>query len=170
MAEINLIESKRRGRSFRYAPLILWIGVIFILSSGHGSMKETSRFIRPLLEFIFPGAPEQTLLIYQGFVRKFAHFAEYSALAFWAARAFWNSSIEFLRKFWHFVSFVLVLLIAAIDEYNQSFNSLRTGSIYDVLIDLSGGLLMILLLLVFKKNHKKTVAGKTADLSFKKNT
>lgn len=165
MAEINLIESKRRERFFRYAPLILWIGVIFILSSGQGSLKETSRFIRPLLEFIFPAASEETLLIYQGFVRKLAHFAEYAALAFWAARAFWNSSVEFLWKFWHFVSFALVLLIAAIDEYNQSFNSLRTGSIYDILIDLSGGLAMILLLTLFKKSHKKTV-----ELSIRKNT
>ena len=36
-----------------YAPLFLWIGVIFYFSSGQGSMAETSRFIRPLLEFLF---------------------------------------------------------------------------------------------------------------------
>ena len=150
MAETNLNESKRRGRFFRYAPLVLWIGVIFIMSSGQGSMKETSYFIRPLLEFIFPGATDENLLIYHGYIRKFAHFAEYAALAFWASRAFRSSSIVFLQKFWQFAAFILVLLIAAIDEYNQSFNSLRTGSIYDVLIDISGGLFMILLLVSYK--------------------
>ncbi len=150
MAETNLNESKRRERIFRYAPLVLWIGVIFIMSSGQGSMKETSYFIRPLLEFIFPGATEETLMIYHGYIRKFAHFAEYAALVFWASRAFRSSSVIFLQKFWQFAGFILVFLIAAIDEYNQSFNSLRTSSIYDVLIDISGGLTMILLLVFYK--------------------
>ncbi|MGI8883028.1 MAG: VanZ family protein [Pyrinomonadaceae bacterium] len=150
MAHNNFIESKRRGRFFRYAPLFLWIGVIFFLSSGQGSTTRTSPLIRPLLEFIFPGATEEILIIYQGYIRKFAHFAEYAALAFFASRAFWNSAIVFLRKFWQLAAFVLVFTIAAIDEYNQSFNSLRTGSVYDVLIDLSGGLIMILLLVFYK--------------------
>ena len=150
MTQDNLIESKRRERFFRYAPLVLWIGVIFFLSSSQGATTRTSPLIRPLLEFIFPGATEEILIIYQGYVRKFAHFAEYAALAFFASRAFWNSAIEFLRKFWQLAAFGLIFTIAAIDEYNQSFNSLRTGSIYDVLIDLSGGLMMILLLVFYK--------------------
>ena len=147
----NLQKSKWRGRIARYAPLILWIGVIFYLSSSQGAMSNTSRFIRPLLEWFFPLAPEETLQIYHGYIRKFAHFAEYAALAFLAARAFRSSSIELVRKYWFVFALSLVVLIASIDEYNQSFNVLRTSSMYDVLLDVSGGLTIILLLWLFKK-------------------
>lgn len=147
----GLQKSKRRERFIRYAPLVLWLGVIFFLSSGQGATTQTSRFIRPLLEFLFPNAADETLSVIHGCIRKFAHFAEYAALAFLASRAFWGSSINRLRKFWWLAAFILIALTASFDEYNQSFNSARTGSVYDVFIDLSGGLTMILFLAFFKK-------------------
>ena len=147
----KLQTSKWRGRLFRYAPLLLWISVIFYLSSSNGAMSNTSRFIRPLLEWLFPLTPEETLQIYHGYIRKFAHFAEYSALAFFASRAFWSSSIEIFRKYWFIFAFGLVVCIASIDEYNQSFNVLRTSSIYDVLLDASGGLTIVILIWLFRK-------------------
>ena len=154
MTKTDLLN-KRRERILRYAPLFLWIGVIFYLSSTQGSMSNTSRFIRPLLEWIFPLAPEETLQIYHGYIRKFAHFAEYAVLGFFASRTFWSSSAKFLQRFWYVFSLAFVLLIASIDETNQSFNAARTGSIYDVLIDTSGGLTMILLFPIIKLFVKK---------------
>lgn len=148
-------SNKWRGRILRYAPLILWLGVIVWTSSGSASMTNTSRIIRPLLEFLFPEAPDATLLIYHGYIRKFAHFAEYAALAFWASMAFSTSSVKFLQKYWYLAAFVLVALIASIDEFNQSFDASRTGSLYDVLIDISGGLFMILVFAVIKNLWQK---------------
>lgn len=143
MTQIDLQKSKRRERILRYAPLVLWIGFVLFLSTGQASMSNTSRFVRPLLEFIFPNAPEETLLVYHGYIRKLAHVTEYAILAFWACRAFSSSSQKLLRRFWFIFSFVLVLLVASIDETNQSYIASRTGSIYDVLLDSSGGLAMI---------------------------
>jgi VanZ family protein len=140
-----------RGRFFRYAPLILWIGVIFVASSNTGSMSNTSRFIRPLLEFLFPGTPEEILVVYHGYIRKFAHFAEYSGLAFFASRAFYGSANKWLRKFWYVFALALIVLVATADETNQSFLASRTSSVYDVLLDSSGGLTMILLFAAIKK-------------------
>ncbi len=172
-----------RERLWLYAPLFLWIGVIFYLSSSQGAMSNTSRFIRPFLEWMFPFATEETLQIYHGYIRKFAHFFEYAMLGFFASRAFWlsgrnpsvsagveqhtpsrscfclqNPSVSAgveqhslsrwgfcLQRFWYLFAFLLVVLIASIDETNQSFNAARTGSIYDVLLDASGGLTMIFL-------------------------
>ncbi len=158
MTEKKINKSDWRGRILRYAPLILWLGVIFWTSTGLASMSNTSRVIRPLLDFLFPDATDATLLIYHGYIRKFAHFAEYAALAFWASLAFSTSSVRFLQKFWYLAAFVLVALIASLDEFNQSFNATRTGSIYDVLIDISGGLFMILLFAGIKKigGNRKT--------------
>lgn len=143
-------NNKWRGRIFRYAPLILWIGVVLFASTTTGSMNNTSLIIRPLLEFLFPNAPEATLVIYHGYIRKMAHLTEYGILAFWASFAFSNSSVKFLRKYWYFPAFAIVVFIASIDEYNQSFDISRTGSIYDVLLDTTGGLLMILFISFIK--------------------
>ncbi|MFN2391489.1 MAG: VanZ family protein [Pyrinomonadaceae bacterium] len=150
MAGINLLKENRRERIFRYAPLVLWIGVIFFASTMLGSMSNTSRFIRPLLIFLFPNAPEETLVIYHVYIRKFAHFAEYAILAFFAARAVSGSSVKILQKFWFVFAFVLVVLVASIDETNQSFNSTRTGSMTDVLLDCSGGLTMIIFFYIYR--------------------
>ncbi len=154
----SLQKSKRRGRIFRYAPLLLWIGVILFASTTLGAMSNTSRIIRPLLKFLFPNAPEETLIIYHNYIRKAAHFTEYAGLAFFAARAFSSSSKKFLRKFWFAFAFVLVAFIASIDETNQSFNSARTGSVYDVLLDCFGGLTMILIFYLVKTNRIRTNA------------
>jgi VanZ family protein len=151
MAQVDLQKSKWRGRSVRYAPLVLWIGVIMFLSSGQGAMSNTSRFVRPLLIFLFPDAPEEILNVYHGYIRKLAHVAEYAMLAFWAARAFINSNQNFLRRSWFVGSFILVLAVASIDETNQSFLASRTGSIYDVLLDAAGGTAMILIFYLWTK-------------------
>jgi VanZ family protein len=157
MFQTNLKTSKRRGRVSRYAPLFLWIGVIFFLSSGQGAMSETSLYIRPLLLFLFPNAPEETLAIYHGYIRKFAHFAEYAALAFFAFRAFSSSSNEFLQKYRFFVSLILVFSIASLDEFNQSFLTSRTGSFWDVLLDTFGGLTILMILYFWTSEKNKEV-------------
>ncbi|HQU81579.1 MAG TPA: VanZ family protein [Pyrinomonadaceae bacterium] len=148
-------KKKWRGRIIRYAPLILWTGTVFLASSTTGSMSNTSLIIRPLLEWLFPNTPADVLTIYHGYIRKFAHFFEYSVLAFFAARAFSNSSIVFLRKYWTIFAFLMVAAIASTDEYNQSFNTARTGSVYDVLLDCAGGLTMILLISLYKNKTSK---------------
>ena len=140
-----------RGRIIRYAPLILWVAIIFTASSTAGASQNTSIIIRPLLEWLFPAASAATLDIYHGYIRKCAHFTEYGVLAFFASRAFWSSSVQILRRFWFVFAFLTVFSIASIDEYNQSFNILRTGSFYDTLIDASGGLFALIVLYIIKK-------------------
>ncbi len=151
-----LQKSIWRGRFFRYAPLILWLGVILLASTSVGAMSKTSLIVRPLLHFLFPSASEETITFYHGFIRKLAHLTEYSILAFWASRAFWNSAKPFLQRYWYLFSLLIVVAVALIDEYNQSFDSLRTSSIYDVLLDALGGAVMIGFLSVFNHLSKKS--------------
>ena len=155
MDDFNL-RSKRRERIFRYAPLILWIGLIFFLSSGQASMPQTSRFIRPLLEFLFPNSPEEIYAAYHAFIRKFAHFFVYAVLAFWSWRALKDSSKAFVRKFYYVLSLALVLLVASIDETNQSYNAARTGSVYDVALDFASGLTVIIIIYLTTR-HKTRI-------------
>jgi VanZ family protein len=136
----------------RYVPLVLWIGVIFFLSSGRGASGRTSLIIRPILEFLFPNAPEETLIFYHGAIRKCAHFTEYAVLGWLACRAF-LTRIE-TRWLVAATSLGLVVLIASLDEFNQSFNPLRTSSPYDVAIDVSGGTVAILLYFFLTRNRR----------------
>ena len=119
-------------------------------------MSQTSRFIRPLLEFLFPAAPEETLHLYHGYLRKFAHFAEYAILAFLALRAFATSSSAAVQKYRYLLSLAVVVLIAAIDEANQGFSAARTGSAWDVLLDISGGIVMITVMWVLGRPSVQT--------------
>ncbi|MBP7416952.1 MAG: VanZ family protein [Pyrinomonadaceae bacterium] len=140
----------RRVMLWQYAPVVFWIAVIFYLSSDMGSMSQTSRFIRPLVEFLFPAAPEQTLIIYHSYIRKAAHFTEYAVLAFLAVRALSISATVRLHKWRYILPLLLVTGIAAIDEFHQSFEISRTGSIQDVMLDISGGVVMITMLFLLK--------------------
>jgi len=133
----------RRGRIIRYAPLLLWLGVIFFLSSPEGSFAQTSRIIGPLLNFFFPNMPEATKLLVHGYVRKTAHFTEYAVLAFLAVRAFSGSTSFMLQKWRYILPLILVAVVASLDEFNQSFEASRTSSVWDVMLDISGGLAMI---------------------------
>ena len=126
--------TKWRDRIWLVAPLFLWIGVIFYLSSGQGSFEQTSRFIGPLLAFLFPDVPPETLAGYHGFIRKSAHFFAYAILGLLAFRAY-----RWFRG-WPALALSIVLAVAVLDELNQSFNDQRTGSPADVLLDFTGGL------------------------------
>lgn len=157
---MNFTRSKRRGWFSLYAPLFLWIGVIFLLSSGSGSLSATSKFIRPLLLFLFPNSPEETIQLMHFYIRKAAHFTEYAILALWAMRAFTRGAVEWLKAHPYIFSILLVAAIALLDEFNQSFNPARTGSGWDSAIDISGGVFsLIVWYLAAKWFERKNLQG-----------
>jgi VanZ family protein len=118
---------------------------IFFASTGEFSAANTSRIIGPLLRWLFPGISDENLVFAHFLTRKAAHFTEYAILAWFAARAFTTSSDQALHRRWFLISLALVVLYALSDEYHQSFVASRTASIYDSLIDMSGGLTSLLL-------------------------
>lgn len=128
-----------RGRLWRYGPLVAWVAVIFFASTGNLSASNTSRIVRPLLLWLFPAITEPELMQAHFFVRKAAHFTEYAVLALLAARAFLSSSRVWLRRRWPVAAFALVAACSLLDEYHQSFLDTRTGTVYDSLIDMTGG-------------------------------
>jgi VanZ family protein len=134
----------RRGLISAYAPVFLWVAVIFFLSSDSGSMTQTSRFIRPLVLFFFPDISEASLQIIHAAVRKSAHVIEYAVLALLVLRAVWTSQIEVLRRYRFVIPLIFVVVIASIDEFNQSFSSARTGTFQDVIFDAAGGTIALL--------------------------
>lgn len=136
---------KTRSRILRYAPLVLWLLLITFASTGEFSAMNTSRIVRPLLLWLFPDLSEARIQLAHLLIRKAAHFIEYAVLGWLAARAFATSSRDLLRRHWFFVALLLVVFQAVIDEYHQSFVGTRTGSLYDSLIDIVGGLFALIM-------------------------
>ena len=147
-------SSSWRGRLWRYAPLVLWIAFIYFASTGAMSASNTSRIIGPLFRWLFPNITEAQLLFVHFTVRKSAHFTEYAILALLAARAFIPSTRRFLRQRWFVAALALVVTVALLDEYNQSFNAARTGTIWDSMIDISGGALALIVFSLWRTRRR----------------
>ena len=131
-------------RVLRYGPLLIWLTFIFFASSAEFSAINTSRVIGPLLRWLIPGITEERLAFAHFITRKTAHFTEYGVLAILAARAFSSSSKIYLRSAWFWWALLLIAVYALLDEFHQSFVPSRTPSIYDSLIDITGGLTILL--------------------------
>lgn len=144
-----------RQRLVRYAPLLVWMALIFFASTGELSASNTSLIVRPLLLWLFPDISEHGLELAHSFTRKIAHFIEYAILSLLAARAFSASHLQFLRRFWFVISLLLVALYAFSDEFHQTFVPARTGSIYDSLIDIAGGLTALVLFALWRRRAKR---------------
>ena len=129
-----------------YLPLIAWLGFISFASSGSFSAGNTSRIIGPLILWLFPKTSPETLAVIHFTTRKIAHFTEYAILGFLAARAFRTSPRPAIRQRWFLICVTLVVVYALIDEFHQSFVPSRTGSIFDSLIDMAGGLTALLII------------------------
>ena len=166
--EKSELEGRARGwsRLRRYAPLVVWMGFIFFASTREFSASNTSQIIGPLLRWLFPDISEENLVLAHYITRKIAHFIEYAILAWLAARAFVTSSRQALRQWWFFAALLLIVLYSLSDEYHQSFVPTRTGSIYDSLIDMSGGLAALLLYALWRRRAgNKNDDRKLADLT-----
>jgi VanZ family protein len=138
----------------RYVPLVVWLCFITYASSDEFSASNTSRIIGPIVLWLFPNTSTETMTIIHLIVRKIAHFTEYGILGYLAVRAFRTSPGTYLSRYWFVLSFSIVVLYALIDEYHQSFVPSRTASIYDSLIDMTGGLTVLLLLRLWYRERQ----------------
>jgi VanZ family protein len=152
-------NSRTRRRVWRYGPLLLWIAFISFASTQEFSAANTSRFIRPILLWLFPNITEATITTVHFVVRKAAHFTEYAILARLAFRAFVTSSHTFMKRRAFQLSLVLIVSYSLLDEFHQSFVSSRTASIYDSFIDIAGGVAALLIFWSYDKRTRKRQAG-----------
>ena len=128
---------------------------ISFASTGEFSAANTSRIIRPLLLWLFPGISNEHLDLAHLLVRKLAHFSEYALLAILAGRALRTSSHQILSQFWIKWTILLVSIYALLDEYHQSFVPSRTASLYDSLIDIAGGVTALLFYAIWTKRRTR---------------
>jgi VanZ family protein len=129
-------------RKFKYwAPVFLWMSVIFWMSTGTFSAQNTSMIIEPILYFLMPSISPEKVAMIHGVMRKLGHVTEYFILGILLFRAFRGGLKELRNLRWALSSLLVVVLYAAGDEFHQSFIPARTASLFDVGIDTFGGIL-----------------------------
>jgi|SRR5215831_2636330 VanZ family protein len=128
------------SRVSRYGPLVAWAVLIFI-GSGNVLSAEHTSIVLPILKWLFPSASRQSLATAHFLIRKAGHLTEYAILASLAARAFRHSWHQALRSHWFWLSLLFAIAYSLSDEFHQSFIPSRTASIYDCMIDTTGGLI-----------------------------
>jgi len=121
----------------------LWIATVFSFSTDHFSAEATSRYLGPLVRWMFPMLSAEAQQLVESMLRKAAHPFEYAVLAALSYRALRESSAV-----WRSAGFALALVfaVAVADETHQAFAVARTGSAIDVSIDVAGGAAALLLL------------------------
>lgn len=135
----------------------VWAVVISTLSTDTFSSEHTSRFILPVLRWLFPHAGPDALEIMHAVIRKTAHLSEYfilSTLLFLAQRG----DNRWWKLRWAVWAIVMCAGYAALDEFHQSFVPSRTASPWDSLIDTTGASVAQAVIWMWHR-AKETVAG-----------
>jgi VanZ family protein len=122
---------------------ILWLIVIAIESTQYLSAHNTSRFLFPLLHYLF-GLTRQQFEPVHFFMRKGGHVFGYGLLSILLFRA-WRETLPVLGNpkwtfRWASVAVLGTALVASLDEWHQSFLPSRTGTPRDVLLDTCAGI------------------------------
>jgi VanZ family protein len=143
---------------FKYwLPVLFWMALIFSASSDVNSFAHSSRLIAPLLHWLFPQMPDDTVYLMVLIVRKCAHLTEYAVFALLLWRAL-RKPVKNDSRPWNWrearLALLMVALYAASDEFHQCFVPTRTALVSDVLVDTAGGVAGLLALWIIGRWRK----------------
>jgi len=158
----NIVNSSPRSRRDRHhvikawIALILWLIVIAIESTTYLSSENTSRFLYPVLHFLF-GINYAAFEPWHHFLRKCGHVFGYGLLSILLFRA-WRETLPTIRgENWRFrwasIAVMGTALVASLDEWHQSFLPSRTGTVRDVVLDTCAGIAAQLLVFLFLRQR-----------------
>lgn len=154
-------------KKYRYVILctvLCILAVLFIFSNSLKSGEESNEISSGMADKIltFFGIEDNIdPALFHKIIRKTAHFTEFAVLG--ACLSLLMFSIENLTGRYHISAITLAALLTAVtDEFIQNFTG-RSSMVSDVLIDFSGALtgilLMVLLLMLICRKGKKNAAS-----------
>lgn len=132
-----------------FIPALIWMIFIFIMShtNGNDSSNQSNFIAEIILKFIDIDVETLTFLI-----RKAAHMSEYAILLL---LIYYGLSNTITYKYNLLTSLATTFIYACSDEFHQLFIPGRSGQFKDVLIDTSGGLVMLLIIYLWQR--KKSI-------------
>jgi len=140
-----------------WLPPIVAVALIFVESTKTFSAKNTSSWLRPIVEWFFGHIEDSRWDALHYLLRKLGHICGYGFVCLTFLRA-WLLTLG--RKpylsvsKWRLGSCALAVastvVIASLDEWHQTFLPSRTGTVSDVGIDTLGAVLICALLWLFR--------------------
>jgi VanZ family protein len=139
-----------------WTPVIAWLLLIYAGSTDLLSATHTSRFLVPFFLWLDPNISPATLEMVQLIVRKLGHLTEYAILAGLLWRALHSGTNLRMRLSILFIAVLLPSAIFAVtDEFHQSFVASRTASPIDVMIDIGGALIGLMICWMFTRKKSR---------------
>jgi VanZ family protein len=134
------------GRLIRtWWPVVVMIAVIFLESTPSFGSDHTSGPLRMIYQALFGHVTDDRWEIIHHYIRKTGHFVGYGLVGLSWLRAWRITRLDWRFRTCALFAMIATALIASADEFHQSFLPNRTSSPWDVLIDCSGALGMLLI-------------------------
>lgn len=148
----------KRKMCFRVAFAILVIGImiaVFLFSSQSGgdSNHLSKGILEQIFEFFNVNADPLKLDQYNLVLRKIAHFSLYFLLGTGTMGFLLTTSLKVKYSF--VLSLLFCILFAATDEFHQFLSGTRNGNPLDILLDSSGALIAISLLIFIRVRKQR---------------
>jgi VanZ family protein len=147
-----------------WLPSIAWAALISWASTDMFSASHTSRFILPLLHWLFPHAGPETLERLHFLIRKSAHFTEYFVFSFLLLRAV-RGKYRGWRIRWALAALTIAAGYSAFDEFHQWFVPSRTASPWDSLLDTTGAATAQFVLWIWFRLHGRSHADAEDEIA-----
>jgi len=129
--------------------------VMFVLSTDTFAAEHTGAALWYVLTGLVPPVTYEQYTRLHFLLRKAVHLTEYAILACLLLRAFRAGAAGAWHWRWATLTLLLVTVHAGLDEYHQAFTQSRTSSVADSVLDISGGLVALVLLWL----RRRTSAG-----------
>ena len=152
--------------------VLAWMGLIFVFSARNADLSTNDsnlvgwfigRHFVPGFADWTEAARHEFVENIDFFVRKTAHFLEYTVLGVLVGNAVCNAKIGPLKEF--VVSWLMCILYAATDEIHQYFVPGRACRLMDVAIDSAGALVGVAIFAMILTACKRT-GRKSGECSF----
>ena len=143
--------------------MVVWMVVVFTMSTEVGSSEHSGRMLYSVLRFIDPHMSFATMERVHFLARKMGHVTEYAVLAVLTLRALRVlGDVPVARWSWPiaFVALGMSAAYGATDEIHQLFVPTRGPSVHDVVIDSCGAAVGLALAFWWKRSR---TAGFAAD-------
>lgn len=141
----------------------LWMVVIAIESTTYLSSEYTSRFLYPILHFLF-GIDWAVFLVWHHYIRKSGHFVGYFVLSLLLFRA-WKYTLQLPSLWalrWAGIAWLMSAFVASLDEWHQSYLASRTGLFRDVILDSTGALVAQAAIFLFLRSKRLRMTREAA--------
>ncbi len=133
-----------------WLPLLIWLCLIFVGSTNLMSAEQTSRFLVPFLRWLKPDISFETLAFIHFLIRKLGHVMEYAILAMLLWRGLYRGmNLRMKMSILFLLAWLAAAIFAVTDEFHQSFVPSRTASPIDMMIDICGAMIGLIICMMF---------------------